>query len=261
MVTFTCPSCHKTLRAGEEKAGQIAQCPNCKKRVEVPSLSVSGPIVSPLDSVPPQTRRETNGIAGFVQRYKRTVFISAAIAVPVISLVFAFVGYVAWSYLRIPSSGDAEKWSMADLLKHLKNENLVFCGAERFDAVDLYFGSETEVAKWTDLKKTSNPWEFGVLTTPEERSKRKAVQEERKRLQAEMERNRVHVSRFQSPKEATTRFKELKDKLALKKELGDSEFRNASPELRDPDGSVFAWGPFVFFGNKNHIARIKKLVR
>jgi hypothetical protein len=47
-ITFTCPSCGKSLEFGNEAAGNLAKCPLCKAGVLVPSSLInlrSGPAV------------------------------------------------------------------------------------------------------------------------------------------------------------------------------------------------------------------------
>jgi len=46
-IKFNCPTCTQPLEAPPEMAGQLIECPKCKKSLEIPSLPHPAPEVSP----------------------------------------------------------------------------------------------------------------------------------------------------------------------------------------------------------------------
>jgi endogenous inhibitor of DNA gyrase (YacG/DUF329 family) len=61
-ISFSCPSCGSVIEASDDMGGQLADCPECKKVVQVPDQGITQrfkPLSKPVAALPSDQREVT----------------------------------------------------------------------------------------------------------------------------------------------------------------------------------------------------------
>lgn len=86
-MKMACPTCERSIEAGEESFGQVLNCPGCGSPMLVPKLAVVPTVASPMQSpVVPRTAAAPSKLGSFL-RYLAFVAIMA-----VVGYVWALIG-------------------------------------------------------------------------------------------------------------------------------------------------------------------------